>query len=179
MTVLSCVKARFEACKDWSFCWSVELSFGSRRSLHLVLFQVLRHTAEDRDDDSAYLYGNSIAPDPAKDQVKCPENSTEFQNNEVNKEANGNLSNSDADKMVPVADLNVDTMRDDSQNPASNFRCTACNNVTVEVHSHPLLEVIVCMDCKRLIEDRVAKVCFLPFPVLCDLQCICVWARYR
>lgn len=126
----------------------------------MVLFQVIRHTAEDRDDDSAYLYGNSIAPDPAEDQVKCPENSTEFQNNEVNKQENGNLSNSDADKMVPVADLNVDTMRDDSQNPARNFRCTACNNVTVEVHSHPLLDVIVCMDCKRLIEDRVAKVCF-------------------
>ncbi|KAF8116177.1 hypothetical protein N665_0020s0036 [Sinapis alba] len=120
--------------------------------------QVIRHTAEDRDDDSAYLYGNSISPDPAEDQVKCAENSTQFQNNEVNKEENGNLSNSDADKMVPVADVNVDTMRDDSQNPASSFRCTACNNVAVEVHSHPLLDVIVCMDCKRLIEDRVAKV---------------------
>lgn len=109
----------------------------------MVLFQVIRRAAENRDDDSAYLDWNSIAPNPAED-------------NELNKEENGDLSNSDVDKKVP----NVDTMRDDSHNPANNFRCTACNNVAVEVHSHPLLEVIVCMDCKRSIEDRVAKVCF-------------------
>lgn len=100
--------------------------------------------------------GNSIAPNPAEDQVRSPETSAQIQKNEINKEENGNLSNSD-----------VDTLRDDSQNPANNFRCTACNNVAVEVHSHPLLEVIVCIDCKRSIEDRVAKVCSFILPILC------------
>lgn len=101
------------------------------------------------DDDCAYLDGNSIAQNAAEDRVKSPETSTQVHNNEVNKVKNGNMSNSD-----------VATMRDDSHNPANNFRCTACNNVAVEVYSHPLLEVIVCMDCKRSIEDRVAKVFF-------------------
>lgn len=115
------------------------------------------------DDDSVYLDGNYIAPNFAKDQVKSPETSTQVHSNEVNKEGNGNLSNSDVDKMVSSPNINVDTMRDDSQNPANSFMCTACNNVAVEVHSHPLLEVIVCMDCKRSIEDRVSKVCFFFF----------------
>lgn len=103
--------------------------------------------------------GNSIAPNPAEAQVRSPETSAQLQKNEFNKEENGNLSNSD-----------VDTLRDDSQNPANNFRCTACNNVAVEVHSHPLLEVIVCIDCKRSIEDRVAKVCSFIFQFYVTVQ---------
>ncbi|KAJ4895482.1 Protein CHROMATIN REMODELING 20 [Raphanus sativus] len=116
--------------------------------------QVMRDTEENSDDDSAYLDENPTISNLAEDQVKCPETSTQFQNNEVNKEENGNLSNSN---VVTITDLNADTMRDDSQNTPSNFKCTACNNVAVEVHTHPLLQVIVCMDCKRSIEERLAK----------------------
>lgn len=115
----------------------------------------MRDTEENSDDDSAYLDENPTISNLAEDQVKCPETSTQFQNNEVNKEENGNLSNSN---VVTITDFNADTMRDDSQNTPSNFKCTACNNVAVEVHTHPLLQVIVCMDCKRSIEERLAKV---------------------
>ncbi|CAN8294962.1 unnamed protein product [Cochlearia groenlandica] len=111
--------------------------------------QVIMYAEENRDNESAYFDGNSIAQNPSEYQVKSPETSTQFQNIEVNKEENGNLSNSDVD---------TNTMGDDLQNLENNFRCTACNNVAVEVHSHPLLEVIVCIDCKLSIEDRVAKV---------------------
>uniref|UniRef100_A0A5B7C3W7 ATP-dependent helicase ATRX n=1 Tax=Davidia involucrata TaxID=16924 RepID=A0A5B7C3W7_DAVIN len=36
-----------------------------------------------------------------------------------------------------------------------NFHCTACDKVATEVHSHPLLKVIVCMDCKCLVEAKM------------------------
>lgn len=36
-----------------------------------------------------------------------------------------------------------------------NFTCTACNKVAIEVHCHPLLKVIICGDCKCLIERKM------------------------
>ncbi|XP_021772710.1 protein CHROMATIN REMODELING 20-like isoform X2 [Chenopodium quinoa] len=45
--------------------------------------------------------------------------------------------------------------------------CTACGNVTKEIHEHPLLKVIVCGICKSVIEAKTK-----------DLQCserYCVW----
>ncbi|KAL0732506.1 hypothetical protein Bca4012_008715 [Brassica carinata] len=119
--------------------------------------QVIRHTAENSGDDSAYLDENPTIPNLAEDQVNCPETSTKSQNNEVNKEESGKLCDSDVDKMVPITAVNADTMRDDPQNISNSFRCTVCNNVAVEVQTHPHLQVIVCMDCKRSIEDRLAK----------------------
>lgn len=47
------------------------------------------------------------------------------------------------------------------------FRCTACDRIAVEVHSHPLMKVIVCEDCKSLIEEKMhMKVWILIIPIL-------------
>jgi transcriptional regulator ATRX len=46
-----------------------------------------------------------------------------------------------------------------SQGSNEKFLCTACDKVAVEAHSHPLLKVIVCKDCKFLMEEKMhAKV---------------------
>lgn len=37
-----------------------------------------------------------------------------------------------------------------------SFQCTACHKVATEVHPHPLLDVIICRDCRLLLE---AKIC--------------------
>ncbi|KAJ6877208.1 protein CHROMATIN REMODELING 20-like [Populus alba x Populus x berolinensis] len=42
-----------------------------------------------------------------------------------------------------------------SQGSSEKFQCTACDKVAVEVHSHPLLKVIVCKDCKFLMEEKM------------------------
>ncbi|KAJ6349364.1 hypothetical protein OIU77_006867 [Salix suchowensis] len=42
-----------------------------------------------------------------------------------------------------------------SQGSNEKFMCTACDKVAVEVHSHPLLKVIVCKDCKFLMEEKM------------------------
>ncbi|GAV83009.1 SNF2_N domain-containing protein/Helicase_C domain-containing protein [Cephalotus follicularis] len=40
------------------------------------------------------------------------------------------------------------------------FHCTACNKVAVAVYQHPILEVIICKDCKCFLEEKMhAKVC--------------------
>ena len=47
-----------------------------------------------------------------------------------------------------------------SKSPDKNFLCTACDKLAVVVHQHPLLKVIVCGDCKCLIEEKMnVKVC--------------------
>lgn len=42
-----------------------------------------------------------------------------------------------------------------SKHMNGNFHCTACNKVAIEVHCHPLLKVIICGDCKCLIERKM------------------------
>ncbi|KAJ4837536.1 hypothetical protein Tsubulata_045657 [Turnera subulata] len=41
-----------------------------------------------------------------------------------------------------------------SRDPKVNFQCTVCNKIALEVHQHPLLQVIVCKECKLLIEEK-------------------------
>ncbi|KAG2693959.1 hypothetical protein I3760_08G119200 [Carya illinoinensis] len=41
------------------------------------------------------------------------------------------------------------------QSPNEKFYCTACSKVVAEVHQHPLLKVIVCRDCKCLMEEKM------------------------
>ncbi|XP_052191334.1 protein CHROMATIN REMODELING 20 [Diospyros lotus] len=56
-----------------------------------------------------------------------------------------------------------------SQSLGENFHCTACDNVAAEVQSHPLLNVIVCRDCKHLVEVKMhAK------DLDCS-ECYCAW----
>ncbi|CAH8383997.1 unnamed protein product [Eruca vesicaria subsp. sativa] len=87
---------------------------------------MIMHTAENRDDDSAYF--------DSEDEVKCPETSTQFQNSEVSKEENGNLFNSDVDKMATITDFNADTMIDASQNTSfsSSSSDYSSGNIAVE-----------------------------------------------
>ncbi|CAN0903300.1 Protein CHROMATIN REMODELING 20 [Linum grandiflorum] len=35
------------------------------------------------------------------------------------------------------------------------YRCTACDKITPEIHSHPLLRVIVCKECKCMVEEKL------------------------
>ncbi|XP_035548930.1 protein CHROMATIN REMODELING 20 isoform X2 [Juglans regia] len=41
------------------------------------------------------------------------------------------------------------------QSPNEKFDCTACSKIVAEVHQHPLLKVIVCRDCKCLMEEKM------------------------
>ncbi|WCJ21115.1 DNA repair and recombination protein RAD54-like [Euphorbia peplus] len=42
-----------------------------------------------------------------------------------------------------------------AQRVNGEFYCTVCDKIAVEVHSHPLLKVIICKDCKYHIEDKL------------------------
>ncbi|CAF2051669.1 unnamed protein product [Brassica napus] len=90
--------------------------------------QVIRHTAENSDDESACLYENNTVPNPAEDQVKCLETSTQFQNNEDDKEESMNLSNSDVDEMVPV----TESYAEDSQNTSTKQKVGCCSDKLME-----------------------------------------------
>ncbi|CAH9080492.1 unnamed protein product [Cuscuta epithymum] len=50
---------------------------------------------------------------------------------------------------------------------SSVFRCTACDEVANEVYRHPLLDVIVCLDCKTLMVAKMKD-------VDCS-ECYCRW----
>lgn len=56
-----------------------------------------------------------------------------------------------------------------SQSLSEKFYCTACNNVAIEVHPHPILNVIVCKDCKCLLEKKMHVK-----DADCS-ECYCVW----
>ncbi|WZZ19343.1 hypothetical protein YC2023_112432 [Brassica napus] len=90
--------------------------------------EVIRHTAENSDDESACLYENNTVPNPAEDQVKCLETSTQFQNNEDDKEESMNLSNSDVDEMVPV----TESYAEDSQNTSTKQKVGCCSDKLME-----------------------------------------------
>ncbi|XP_010528765.1 PREDICTED: protein CHROMATIN REMODELING 20 isoform X2 [Tarenaya hassleriana] len=131
--------------------------------------QGITRAAENRDDDSLYPNGNSnslfedkphgigIGRNKAEDQLQNSETDLQFYINEASKERNGNLavpSESDEDKKASVSDTEEEM---DTMSPEKKFQCTACYEVATEVHSHPLLKVIVCLDCKLSIESRLAK----------------------
>ncbi|CAN4105513.1 unnamed protein product [Withania somnifera] len=42
-------------------------------------------------------------------------------------------------------------------NKKQNFRCTACDKVVFEVRAHPLLKVIVCLDCKNSMKTKMQE----------------------
>lgn len=76
----------------------------------------------------------------------------------------GNVSNSLVNNMTKMEGQSVlqETEGDfvgsgslPSKHMNGNFHCTACNKVAIEVHCHPLLKVIICGDCKCLIERKM------------------------
>ena len=42
-----------------------------------------------------------------------------------------------------------------SQHLTEKFNCTACHKLAIEVQQHPLLKVIICIDCKCLLEEKM------------------------
>lgn len=41
-----------------------------------------------------------------------------------------------------------------SERPNEKIRCTACDQVVIKAYAHPFLKVIVCADCKCLMDDK-------------------------
>ncbi|CAL0316620.1 unnamed protein product [Lupinus luteus] len=95
-------------------------------------------------------------------------------------------SDDEADVIEDKLDCNANTIKDQSEvkedlcirgvdslsdSLDEKFFCTICDNVALEVHSHPLLKVIICGDCSFLLKEKIhAK----------DLaddcsECYCAW----
>ncbi|MCD7462186.1 hypothetical protein HAX54_047949 [Datura stramonium] len=66
----------------------------------------------------------------------------------------------DGDNVLPVSSI-------PACNEKQNFRCTACDKVANEVRAHPLLKVIVCLDCKTSMKTKMQD-------VNCS-ECYCRW----
>ncbi|XP_022742817.1 protein CHROMATIN REMODELING 20 isoform X2 [Durio zibethinus] len=49
----------------------------------------------------------------------------------------------------------VEIESNSSQLMTEKFNCTACHKLAIEVQQHPLLKVIICMDCKCLLEEKM------------------------
>ncbi|XVF30991.1 hypothetical protein REPUB_Repub16aG0106800 [Reevesia pubescens] len=49
----------------------------------------------------------------------------------------------------------VEVESDSSQCLTEKFNCTACHKVAIKVQQHLLLKVIMCMDCKCLLEEKI------------------------
>ncbi|XP_028790243.1 protein CHROMATIN REMODELING 20 isoform X2 [Neltuma alba] len=58
-----------------------------------------------------------------------------------------------------------------SQHLDKKFCCTVCDKVALEVHQHPLLEVIICWDCNSLMEEKKRVKDLNPD---CS-ECYCAW----
>lgn len=74
------------------------------------------------------------------------------------------LSSSERVREVDVIDVDVLCSRTSANNCSSSnvpqtFDCTACSEVlkASEVQGHPLIEVIICGNCKLLVEDKMKK----------------------
>ncbi|CAK7341191.1 unnamed protein product [Dovyalis caffra] len=101
----------------------------------------IRTVIIDSDDEADGLEDKSVHSNKVEDQSTLQENTGD-----------------------PTADCNP------SQGSNEKFQCTACDKVTVEVHSHPLLKVIVCKDCKFLMEEKMhVKIC-----MILTVQCVTV-----
>ncbi|EXB93143.1 Transcriptional regulator ATRX-like protein [Morus notabilis] len=58
-------------------------------------------------------------------------------------------------KVEDQADLKENAGEFGADNLNEKFHCTACNKIAVKVHPHPLLKVIVCADCKAIMEEKM------------------------
>ncbi|XWS57776.1 hypothetical protein CRYUN_Cryun09bG0202200 [Craigia yunnanensis] len=62
---------------------------------------------------------------------------------------------------------------DSSQHLTEKFNCTACHKLAIEVQQHPLLKVIICIDCKCLLEEKMHMK-----DADCS-ECYCGWCGQR
>lgn len=58
------------------------------------------------------------------------------------------------------------------RSPNEIFYCTACNKIAAEVHQHPLLKVIICQDCRCLMEKKKHIKVEIIYLVLQHYHCI-------
>ncbi|KAM3290099.1 protein CHROMATIN REMODELING 20 [Capsicum chacoense] len=66
----------------------------------------------------------------------------------------------DGDSVLPVSSL-------PACNEKQNYSCTACDKVATEVRAHPLLKVLVCVDCKTSMKTKMQD-------IDCS-ECYCRW----
>ncbi|KAL1339819.1 hypothetical protein AAHE18_U068600 [Arachis hypogaea] len=77
-------------------------------------------------------------------------------------------SDDDTDAIEDKVDRNMSTLEEKgllnsgadtlpSVCPNEKFHCTICHQVALEVHSHPLLKVIICGDCNCLMEEKICR----------------------
>ncbi|KAK1581796.1 hypothetical protein Q3G72_009099 [Acer saccharum] len=94
---------------------------------------------EEPDNDKKKSRTIIIDCDEEADVLKDKSESTKLEDHSVLHE---NI-NSVTDNSIPSQSMN------------EKFYCTACHKEAIEVHPHPLLKVIVCKDCKRLLEEKM------------------------
>ncbi|KAF3452373.1 hypothetical protein FNV43_RR02806 [Rhamnella rubrinervis] len=108
---------------------------------------------------------DSIEPRLSKHQIENEELNIENKRSRIvtidsDDEAHIKDSISKRVKLEDQSDLKentVDCVADSlpSQNGTEKFHCTACNKMTVDVHSHPLLKVIICADCRCVLQEKM------------------------
>lgn len=120
---------------------------------------------------------NSIEQRLSKQQIESKDLDIENKRTRIvtiesDDEAQRNDSTCKRVKLADQSDLkenNGDSVADSlpSQNGTEKFHCTSCNKLTVEVHSHPLLKVIICGDCRSVMKKK------MQVKVLFDFICFC------
>ncbi|KAK6288945.1 hypothetical protein POUND7_000486 [Theobroma cacao] len=61
----------------------------------------------------------------------------------------------DRSTLLEKSDDAVGVESNSSERLTEKFSCTACHKLATEVLQHPLLKVIICMDCKCLLEEKM------------------------
>lgn len=122
-----------------------------------------------RSDGTCSMFSGAASPDLAKTRVsKRPLESDELCANSkkirvVTIDSDDDIADNRsgiASDAVDQCDLqgngdNTIAANDPSDSLNEDIHCTACDEVVTEVHRHPLLEVIVCGNCKRLLESKM------------------------
>ncbi|KAJ7978158.1 Protein CHROMATIN REMODELING [Quillaja saponaria] len=118
-------------------------------------------------DTSSYL----VKEGPIISELRCPKRPNDcddlnidikrFRSDTIDSDAEvdivkdklaGNMTTSEAKSEIKEDKSTLDAS---SQHLVDKFYCTACDKLAVEVHPHPLLKVIICGDCKYLMQEKM------------------------
>lgn len=128
-------------------------------------------TSNNVDQESIMSNGSSPVPDSSESRGSKRLNEDEELNLD-NKRGRTVIIDSDDDApLKDISDCNLIKSEDQSNADASisisatgglpshglnkKVYCTACNKLAVEVRSHPLLKVIICTDCRCLLDEKM------------------------
>ncbi|ONI05013.1 hypothetical protein PRUPE_6G351600 [Prunus persica] len=142
-------------------------------------------TSNNVDQESIMSNGSSPVPDSSESRGSKRLNEDEELNLD-NKRGRTVIIDSDDDApLKDISDCNLIKSEDQSNADASisisatgglpshglnkKVYCTACNKLAVEVRSHPLLKVIICTDCRCLLDEKM----HVKDPDCCE--CYCGW----